>query len=103
MVSADSDWVEFLVEYGVVGFSLFVAAGVLLAVAWWRWCGWAPGLPLFLGLGAAGIVLHGYLDHILRNPALLILLVGLLVVAIRLAAPRDSKQHRLRKTDQPAG
>jgi len=103
MVSADSDWVEFLVEYGVVGFSLFVAAGVLLAVAWWRWCGWAPGLPLFLGLGAAGIVLHGYLDHILRNPALLILLVGLLVVAIRLAVPRDSKQHRLRKTDQPAG
>jgi hypothetical protein len=95
--------VEFLVEYGVVGLSLLVAAGALLAVAWWRWRGWAPGLPLFLGLGAAGILLHGYLDHILRNPALLILLAGLLVVAMRLAVPRDSKQHNLRKMDRPAG
>jgi hypothetical protein len=103
MVSADSDWVELLVEYGAVGLSLFVAAGALLAAAWWRWRGWDQGLPLFLGLGATGIVLHGYLDHILRNPALLILLAGLLVVATRLAVPRDSKQQKLHKMDRLAG
>jgi len=103
MVSADSDWVEFLVEYGAVGLSLFGVTGALLAVAWWRWRGWTQKLPLFLGFGAAGIVLHGYLDHILRNPALLILLAGLLVVAVRLAVPRDARPQKLHRVDRPAG
>jgi O-antigen ligase len=94
MVSADSDWVEFLVEYGVVGVALLIAAAGILAVAWWRWRGWTQNLPLFLGLGAVGIILHGYLDHVLRNPALLLLVSGLLVVAVRLAVPRDPPRRK---------
>jgi O-antigen ligase len=94
MVNADSDWVEFLVEYGVVGIALLCATVVSMASALWRWRAWSQGLPLFLGLGAVGIILHGYLDHVLRNPALLLLLSGLLVVAVRLAVPRDLPRRK---------
>jgi len=107
MVSADSDWVEFLVEYGAVGLALLSIAVALLVWAWWRWRGWTQELPLFLALGTAGIVLHGYLDHVLRNPALLILLSGSLIAAVRLAVPRGGRRHgsgrfRAPKSNEPS-
>jgi len=98
MMSADSDWVELLVEYGLVGCALLGGFAAVLAAAWWRWRGWTQGLPLFLGAGAAGIFLHGYLDHVLRNPALLLLLAGLLVTAVRLAVLRDTKRLKAEPT-----
>jgi O-antigen ligase len=94
MVSADSDWVEFLVEYGAIGFALLGAGFALLLLGWLRWSGWSQGMPLFLVAGAVGIVLHGYLDHVLRNPALLFLVVGLMVVAVRLVVSRNVQRHR---------
>lgn len=102
--SADSDWVEFLVEYGLVGAGLLCAAAAVAAIAWWRWAGWRDGLTLFLLLGAAGIALHAYLDHILRNPALFLLLSGLLTAGLRLAAPRHHRRPcRDNDADRDAG
>lgn len=87
VASADSDWVEFLVEYGLAGTVLLVAAAAAAVFAWARWRGWRNPLALFLFLGAAGLVLHAYLDHILRNPALVLLLAALAVSLVRFAAP----------------
>jgi len=81
------DWVEFLVEYGVIGVGLLCLA-VALAVGaafWWR--KGAPGETLFLLYGAAGISIHAYFDYVLRNPAIMLLSLGTLVVLVRLSVP----------------
>lgn len=88
--TANCDWVEFLVEYGAVGVGFMVAALAFPLGAWFRWRGWREPLPLFLMCGVAGLVLHAYLDYILRNPALLILGTGTLFAAVRMT-PRAMK------------
>lgn len=92
MVSADCDWVEFLAEYGAFGVSLLLFAAGALAFATWRWDGWKQGLPFFLTLGGVGLALHAWYDHVLRNEALLVLFLSLLMVGARLAAPRESSR-----------
>jgi hypothetical protein len=94
MVSADCDWVEFLVEYGAAGVALMLFAAGTLVFACWRWDGWKQGLPFFLTLGAVGLALHAWYDHILRNQALMVLFLSLLVVGARLAASRESARKK---------
>jgi O-antigen ligase len=96
---ADSDWVEFLVEYGALGVGLMVAGLILRLRAWMRWRSWTNGLSLFLMLGSLGLVLHAYNDSILRNPALLMLFVGLQLCALRIAAPPDARVRTTRPDD----
>jgi O-antigen ligase len=94
MVSADCDWMEFLVEYGAVGVGLLLVAAGALAFACWGWDGWKQGLPFFITLGASGLALHAWYDHVLRNQALLVLFLSLLVVGTRLAAPRETQRKK---------
>ncbi len=86
MVYADSDWVEFLVEYGVVGVGLMVAALGICVVIWLKAKAWRDTTLACVMMAVAGLVLHGFLDHTLRNPALLMLLGALMVVGLRLSA-----------------
>ncbi|MFT3783466.1 MAG: hypothetical protein QM790_15750 [Nibricoccus sp.] len=91
------DWVEFLVEYGVVGVGLLVAAGAVLLIAVFRWRENAPPQTFFLTLGVLGLFAHAYLEYLLRNPAILLLALGSILVAVRLAAqPAPSRNHRVR-------
>jgi hypothetical protein len=85
--TANCDWVEFLVEYGVVGLASMVAAVGFPCVAWLRQRGWRDPLSLCLMLAMAGLVWHGWLDYILRNPALLLLGTGALFAACRRCRP----------------
>jgi hypothetical protein len=85
--TANCDWVEFLVEYGLVGVAFMLAAIGLPLGAWLRGHGWRDPLSLFLMLALAGLVLHAWLDYILRNPALLLLGTGALYAACRLREP----------------
>jgi hypothetical protein len=86
--TANCDWIEFLVEYGVVGGSLLLLMFTVPLITWWKWEGREHGLSIFLVLGAVGIVLHANFDYILRNPAILVLGVGAMLAALRLAVPR---------------
>ncbi len=81
---ADGDWVEFTAEYGLVGTAL-------LATPWLAWLGALRRLrPLAaavppLAAGPALVLLHGWVDFVLRNPAILGLAAALAVLSIRLA------------------
>jgi hypothetical protein len=46
-------------------------------------------LSRFLWIAIAGLVLHAWLDCILRNPALLMLSTGALVAAMRLVSSEE--------------
>lgn len=90
------DWIEFLVEYGVIGVGLLVIA---LAVALGACARWWPGAPTASGFviaGIAGILLHAYFDYVLRNPAILQLMLGLLIVAVRLSVNKRAHRGRQR-------
>lgn len=100
MVSADCDWVEFLAEYGAAGVGLLLFASCSLVFACWRWGSWTQGLPFFLALGGVGLALHAWYDHILRNQALMVLFLSVLIVAVRLAAPRESKREKTGRLSQ---
>jgi hypothetical protein len=101
MVSADSDWVEFLVEYGALGGALLTAALLAALVAVARGDAWRQGLPFFMALGATGLALHAFYDHVLRNQALLVLFLSLLVVAVRLTSPREALAETVSHRERP--
>ena len=81
--TVNCDWVEFLVEYGAVGFLLMLAMMAVFLVAWWRRGGGQEALTFFLLAGVAGLALHAFFDYILRNPALLILATGVIFSSLR--------------------
>jgi hypothetical protein len=85
--TANCDWIEFLVEYGVVGVALMIGAAGILFLVWCRWRGWSDPVSLALICGPTGMVLHAYFDYILRNPALLLLAAGSAFAAVRLIGP----------------
>ena len=102
--TAKCDWVEFLVEYGVIGLVLMLGI-VGVHVRWWLyWRGWKNALPTFVLLGGLGLLLHACFDSILRNPALLLLFSGMQIAAVRLAAPAKGKRpsSRSRRTGDPS-
>ncbi len=84
------DWIEFLVEYGLIGSGFLLAALLVVGLACWRWRHSISVEALFLLAGAAGILLHAYFDYVLRNPAIMLLLLGMLMVAVRLSVPGRS-------------
>jgi O-antigen ligase len=97
--TVNCDWIEFGVEYGAVGLGLLVAAAAWAVLACFRWRVWEQPGAGFLLAGAGGIAGHAYFDYILRNPALLLLFLGLLVAAVRLAAPRESGRRKSRRSE----
>jgi O-antigen ligase len=91
---ADGDWLEFIVEYGLVGAALLVtiAAG---------WLVWVLGRIRSLGTAslvmAAGVMLvlaQALIDPVLRNPAVLGALVAVAWIAVMLQSERESTLAR---------
>jgi O-antigen ligase len=82
-VHGDGDWYEFLAEYGIMGCSLLLAAWVLLVVQVIRLgLGRRPELwPVAAGLAFA--FLHGSIDLVLRNQAVIVLFAVLCVLLVR--------------------
>lgn len=87
-VHADSDWIEFTAEYGFVGTALFAAPWFVWLAALRRAWTFAPAAVL-LTAGASFVLAHGWIDFVLRNPAVLGLasVAALLALAIVRAAP----------------
>jgi O-antigen ligase len=81
---ADGDWIEFTAEYGLIGTAL-------LAIPWVAWLlrlfQFRPLHPavIILSLGVGFVLIHGWFDFVLRNPAILGLTGVLAVVAISTA------------------
>jgi hypothetical protein len=74
-----------LVEYGAVGLLLMLAMLAIFLAAWWRRGGHRDAFALFLAAGVGGLLLHAFFDYVLRNPALLILGVGVAFAGLRWA------------------
>ena len=92
--TVNCDWIEFGVEYGAVGLALLVLAAAWPLLACLRWGVRAQPAAAFLIVGVVGISVHAWFDYILRNPAILMLFLGMLITATRLAAPRESRRAR---------
>jgi hypothetical protein len=86
-VTANCDWIEGLVEYGLVGvgiLSLAVALPIFTCLRRWREI--SPGTG-FVMAGVVGLLFHAGYDYILRNPAILLLFLGLVTSMFRLSVP----------------
>ncbi len=91
---ADGDWVEFTAEYGLLGTALFAAPWLAWLAALRRFRPLAPAV-LLLTLGPLLVLAHGWVDFVLRNPAILGLAAALAVLAfsaarLNLAPPTPS-------------
>lgn len=81
---ADGDWLEFAAEYGLVGTALFAAP----------WCVWLNTLrrtrtrtlaALLLAAGPLVVLVHGWIDFVLRNGAILALAAAMALLALAVA------------------
>lgn len=80
---ADGDWLEFTAEYGLGGAALLALPWLAWLVALRRARPLAPAVAL-LALGPVLILAHGWVDFVLRNPAVIGLAAGLALLASRL-------------------
>jgi O-antigen ligase len=81
---ADGDWVEFTAEYGLLGTALLAAPWLAWLAALRRLRPLAPTV-LLLALGPLLVLAHGWVDFVLRNPAILGLAAALAVLAFSAA------------------
>jgi hypothetical protein len=95
--TANCDWIEFMVEYGLVGTSLLALAVVIPVMAWLSWRSADTCLGNWLIAAALGLTAHAYFDYILRSVPLFMLLLSLLMIALRLSAPGASA-HEARRS-----
>ncbi|OAM91280.1 O-antigen ligase family protein [Termitidicoccus mucosus] len=92
---ADSDWLEFLVEYGILGLA-FLATPLVC------WLGWLarrarrlPAATWMLTAGALAVFAQATLDPVFRNPVTLAALVIVFWTGVRL--------HQIRRAGMLAG
>ena len=83
---ADGDWIEFTAEYGLVGTALLAAPWLAWLVALWRTRPLGISSTL-LAVGPVLVLAHGWIDFVLRNPAILAAAASLALFALRLAIP----------------
>ncbi len=83
---ADGDWIEFTAEYGLVGTALLAAPWTVWLATLARRRPWAPATAL-LALGPLLVLAHGWIDFVLRNPAILGLAATLALLALSTARP----------------
>jgi O-antigen ligase len=92
---AENDYLEMLVEGGLLGFGLTVLAVLLLGVRSWRGVRETQD-PLLRGIGVgalaglSGLALHSAVDFNLRIPSNAVLAAFLVALAASLAPPRPS-------------
>ena len=95
--SAHNEYLQMGVELGVVGLGLFLAGAVFLGMEIRETLRlplepWERGLVLGLSGGILGILVHGAVDSVFHEPALVLLsllFAGMILVLKRLRAPRD--------------
>jgi len=93
---AENDYLEMLVEGGLLGFGLTVLAVLLLGVRSWRGVRETRD-PLLRGIGVgalaglSGLALHSAVDFNLRIPSNAVLAAFLVALAASLAPPRPSR------------
>lgn len=80
---ADGDWLEFTAEYGLVGTSLLALPWLAWLIALYQARPGGPAVAL-LALGPLLLLAHGWVDFVLRNPAVVGLAAGLAVLALSL-------------------
>ena len=83
---ADGDWIEFTAEYGLVGTALLATPWAVWLATLTRRRPWAPATAL-LALGPLLVLAHGWIDFVLRNPAILGLAATLALLALSAARP----------------
>ncbi len=88
--SADGDWWEFPVEYGLVGTALLAATMLMGIIMWRRVDGLRCTTSLYLIAAAVLVTLHGIIDQILRDEITLATLGVTFALAIRTAQARHS-------------
>jgi len=95
--SAHNEYLQMAVELGVVGVVLFLVGAVLLAVEIRETLRlslepWERGLVLGLSGGILGVLVHGAVDSVFHEPALVLLsllFAGMILVLKRLRAPKS--------------
>lgn len=91
---ADGDWIQFTAEYGLVGTAL-------LALPWLAWAGLLLharpplGAGTVLALGPTLVLAHGWIDFVLRNPAILGLAAGLALLSLAVIRQQPFASHSL--------
>ena len=83
--SADGDWWEFSVEYGIIGVILLLGSMALGGWMWLRLHGPQCPASLYLMASAGLVALHGIIDQILRDEIVLATLGVTFALAIRTA------------------
>ncbi len=83
-VHADSDWIEFTAEYGAVGTALFATPWLLWLATLRRLRPLAPAV-LLTASGALLVLAHGWIDFVLRNPAILGLAAAAALLSVAIA------------------
>ncbi len=95
--SADGDWWEFPVEYGIIGVALLATSILGSGVLWLQIKGHRCIPSLYLFTSAMLIVFHGFIDRILRDEILLATLGITFSLALRTAQSHavsgDRKRH----------
>jgi len=95
--SAHNEYLQMAVELGVVGLGLFLVGAVLLGMEIRETLRlslepWERGLVLGLSGGILGILVHGAVDSVFHEPALVLLsllFAGMILVLKRLRAPKS--------------
>lgn len=93
-VHADSDWLEFTAEYGLVGTALFAAPWIVWLAALRQARSTMPAL-LLLAAGPLFVLVHGWIDFVLRNPAILGLAATCALIALGFARAVRPSRDRL--------
>ncbi len=88
-VHADSDWIEFTAEYGAVGTALFAAPWLFWLATLRRLRPLAPAVVLTAS-GTMLVLAHGWIDFVLRNPAILGLAAATAVISVAIARSPSS-------------
>ncbi len=92
---ADNDWLELLVEHGILGLAL-LATPLACWLAWLaRRVRRVPTATWMLAAGALAVFVQATIDPVFRNPVTLAALVAVPWVGVRL--------HQIRRTDGQAG
>jgi len=92
---ADGDWYEFLAEFGIIGTFLFFFIWLPHLIWWVRKRAWAGPAMCMPALGVALVLSHGFIDSVLRNLAIF------LVLGVSSALVTKSLNLRDRSEDVP--
>lgn len=78
-----NDWLQTLIEFGVLGASLIGASLLWCLWRWIRWKGWRHPVAGMLAVACLQTLLHAWIDFPFQNPAVLLTWWTLVAIALR--------------------